>query len=228
VHEDLEQGHVTPFSGSAFAALILISSAARASSSPVVDRSSAVSTATAFFSNPTFRIGAVSQHDPYAVVSFRNGQIEGSIDDGQLLLQKFPFGWQVIDLSIHRFTTQDMASHGIAAAAAQALLHGLVPGKAQAGWELGDYGPAADVDDISRTMVDSPGEAIGAVKVYSGYAVLLWFGRGGGERVFAKRNGGWVPITGGGGCLDTAGFVHYGVSAEAAARFAQWFPCGPR
>jgi hypothetical protein len=212
-------------------ALIVMSNAASTPPSPsAVDRSSAVSTAKAFVANPEARIVAESQYGRHAVVSFEGGQIEGQFDNGQLLLEKFSFGWQVIDLSIHRFTTQDIESHGISAADTQALLHGFVPGVARPGWgphELGDYGPAADVDGLRRTMVDWPGEAIGAVKVYSGYAMLLWFGRGGGERVFAKRNGRWEQITGGGGCLDAAGLVHYGVSTAAAARFAQWFPCGP-
>jgi hypothetical protein len=90
-----------------------------------------------------------------------------------------------------------------------------------------DYGNKVDIEQV-RERVDMQGEAIGPVKVDGGYALLEWWGRGGGEALFEKRHGHWERITGGGGCLVFGDLRGYGVTSSVAQRFMHWFPCGPQ
>ena len=126
-------------------------------------------------------------------------------------------------------TSAQLYNHGISPALARALLQGMVPGALPAGaWSDADYGSTADVSAVREAEEKKSGEAVPSVKIYDGYAMLQWFTRhGGGERVFVKRNGRWVAVTGGGGCFNESELEHYGVSSEAATRFSQWAPCGP-
>ncbi|MBV8081716.1 MAG: hypothetical protein JOY86_01890 [Candidatus Eremiobacteraeota bacterium] len=213
-----------------FAVISFLSITQATASPPAVDRSSVLSTARAFVPNSEAKVSVETQEDPYAIVEYRAGNIEGRLSDGQILLQRFAFGWQVIDAASDPpgFTSAALHNHGISAPVARALLHGVVAGALPPGrWNDADHGSSEDITAIRETVLSETGEAISSVKIYEEYAVLTWFSRSGGERVFAKRDGRWVAIVGGGGCLDKAGFIHYGVSSQAAAQFSLWFPCGP-
>jgi hypothetical protein len=196
---------------------------------PTVDRSSATSVANGFFPNTSHvEIDGSRTAGRFSVATFQHGQIEGRFANQQLLLEKFDFGWQVIELSHgSRFTTRDLQLHGISAADARELLHGNIPGRSF--WcssDCKDHGPSNDIEEVRKLMLYFQGEAIGPVKVDSGWALLNWRDRGGGQALFAKRGGQWERISEGGGCLQLSDLEKYGMPLFVAQRFEQWNPCG--
>lgn len=206
-------------------------------SRPSIQRSSAYSTAAGFFPVEAgvarVSITRMTKAGDYAVASFEHGRIEGSHYSGQLLLQRFDFGWQVVDLSAsRRFTTADLTAHGITAGTAAALLQGFVPSKFPWGTYHGalcaeDSGDTRDVTAIRKLLLMSVGEAISPVVVDSGYAFARWFGNGGGEDIFLERNGAWTRIAGGGGAFNTKDLVTYHVPPAVASRLMrQQLRCG--
>jgi len=145
---------------------------------------------------------------PFSVATFQHGLMEATFIDAQLMLQRFGFGWQVIDLSKHRrFTTSDILSYGVSQAEAKKLLHGIVPGSTRLNacnpaclWDRAD---PRDVEEIRKMMLGEQGQAIGPVVVDTDWAMLGWWGEGGGEVLFTKHDQRWKKVTGGGGCIET-------------------------
>ncbi len=60
-----------------------------------------------------------------------------------------------------------------------------------------------------------------SVHVVDGYALGAWYGAGGGETIFAKRNDVWKQIAGGGGAYSPDDLTKLGVPAAVAEKLAE-------
>jgi hypothetical protein len=129
----------------------------------------------------------------YAIVRFTGAVIESTPASGYLLAQKFSFGWQPIDLSI--------GSKPLA-----------IPGSAS---NQRDVGPTADVEAV-RAHGAGFTEIIPFVRVMDGYAIMQWWGWGGGENFYKKTPRGWKQFTGGGGATTINDLVSKGVPLAVA------------
>jgi hypothetical protein len=205
---------------------------------PHINRFSVVSTVRGFFPNhdPVPKITKVVIAAPFAVASFDRGMIESKLYRGQLLLEHFGFGWQVIDVSIDpTFETVELTHHGLPVKTAIALLHGVVRGRSALDSCApsrpacyADSGTAEDIEAIRKNYLPSQDEAIGPVVVRSGYAMAEWSGNGGGEGLFRKRLGRWQQISGGGGAMCMADLLQMHVPLATAKFFmtSTSFACG--
>jgi len=71
-----------------------------------------------------------------------------------------------------------------------------------------DFGPPADILFFRRKAEE---RLIPAVRVSNGYAVVDWYGGGGGEQLYHKLNDKWTLLQGGGGALGPADLRELGV-----------------
>jgi hypothetical protein len=87
------------------------------------------------------------------------------------------------------------------------------------GRDVRDNGAPADVVAIRAMMQKrfKSHEIIGRVSVVHNYALVGWWGWGGGETLFRKTAHGWSLVTSGGGALDAAGLRGYGVPSPIAS-----------
>jgi hypothetical protein len=197
------------------------------------DRSSLTSTARAFFpsNNSQVRIIDTKTSDGFAVAGFRAGQIEGELLNGQLLLQHFTFGWQVIDLSSPGFAIGHLQNHGISSNTATHLYDRAVGSEPRDSHCLdnclADAGSQTDINAIRSLTLVSRNEAIGPVVVSSDYAMAGWWGNGGGEMLFFKTHGLWKMKIDSGGCFNFAELVKHGVPVANARILFRRFTCGP-
>ena len=83
---------------------------------------------------------------------------------------------------------------------------------------LTDSGDKSDISAVRRLLLLAPHEAISPVVVDSGYGMAEWFGNGGGEDAFAKQNGVWQRIGGGGGAFNAEYLVSKHVPTTVADR----------
>ena len=130
------------------------------------------------------------------------GRIEGSRFNGTLLLQRFSFGWQLIDIVPPERLPCLVTARGIPRSHAEKLN---LPLRTQSKNcpDARDRGAATDVVAIRKAM-NSRRQAIHRVSVVDRYALAWWYGWGGGQTVFEKRAGAWTQIGNGGGAFRAA------------------------
>src|SRR6185503_5406662 len=132
----------------------------------------------------------------YAIETVRGGEIEGQSMDQPVLVEKFWFGWQTLDVVGPQACV--LAQRGIPAATVEGLWRGLPPSVGDLACRLPpeavDAGPLTDVADV---RVHMRGPFVPFVTVSGDYALGTWYGAGGGETLF-KRTGrrSWSVIGG--------------------------------
>ena len=162
-----------------------------------------------------FRIVGTEVAGRFAVVRFTGALMEGETNwSDDLLVERFPFGWQVID-TVHDACLRERG----ATPAELAKLEGqYVPARRDPKdgpcSEVVDRGPAADVAALRSANRDQ--FLVPWVRVSGDYALLGWNLPGGGERLYARRGTGWKQLTGGGGALGTRDLRGYGVPVATA------------
>ncbi len=168
---------------------------------------------------PVLRV--VVQTPRYALLQFNHAQIEGWASDGQILVEKFAFGWQAIDLTnIGALTACSARAHRIPQQDYSRLRGALkatpVNCPTGADTDQSDVGPAADVSAV-RALMASSSEIVPFVRVIGNYGYAPWFGAGGGENFYKKTAGGWQKIGGGGGAYQSSELHKlYGVPLNVA------------
>lgn len=157
-----------------------------------------------------FRIVGTETAGRFAVVRFTGALMESETNwSDDLLVERFPFGWQVVD------TVRDACLRERGATRAElAKLEGqYVPARRDPKdgpcSELVDHGPAADVAAVRSTYRDQ--FLVPWVRVSGDYALLEWTLPGGGEQVYARRNTGWTRIAGGGGTFSARDLHRRGI-----------------
>jgi hypothetical protein len=174
-----------------------------------------------------FRIEGSEIAGRFAVVRFSGALMEGDPAwHGDLLIERFPFGWQVVD------TVEDacLRERGATRAELAALEGQYVPARRaphhQQCAELVDRGPSADVVAV-RSEVRALGEVIPYVRVSGDYALVEWTLPGGGEAFYGRRNGRWTRLGGGGGFLNVEGVHAIGAPWHDACAITTIIPSDP-
>jgi len=133
----------------------------------------------------------------YAAVLTNGGVMEGSKVTDPILVERFSFGWQPVDMLNFRCR---LDSHGLGASTNAQLMRGMPKPQDDRPCRgvRRDAGPQADVESVRRLI---RGPLVPAVAVSGNWALGDWYGAGGGEQLYRKHNGRWTFLTGGGGAL---------------------------
>jgi hypothetical protein len=158
----------------------------------------------------------------FAAMTFSGAMMEGTPVSAALLVEKFSFGWQAIE--VLNFSCR-LSIHREAYAARKRLMLGMPPieGKAEAcvGQSV-DAGPRTEIEAIRKAM---EGPLVPSVLVSGAFAAGTWYGAGGGEAIFHKVGGRWVRIAGGGGDHSVDDLRALGVSDSASCAFGKVNAC---
>ncbi|MBV8244367.1 MAG: hypothetical protein JOZ38_00445 [Candidatus Eremiobacteraeota bacterium] len=151
---------------------------------------------------PTLRATAVRSSQSFAVAQ-ASGILESYHFHGEVLLERFSFGWQVIDLDIHGISHCMLTSHGAPGAVASRLASQRFE-LSYCGIDQRDYGAQNDIDSVRRLAQSEYDEAVSSVIVWKDVAVINWWGAGGGMGTYHRVSGAWKHTGSGGGCLPAA------------------------
>jgi hypothetical protein len=144
---------------------------------------------------------------PYATVLTRGGRIEGALVTDPILVQRFSFGWQALDILNFQCS---LDAHRLGQRADDALMLGMPkpqndrPCRGQ----LRDAGPGEEIEAIRQMM---RGPLVPYVIVAGDWALGSWYGAGGGESLYQKRAGRWHLVESGGGAMGVNYMRRYGV-----------------
>jgi hypothetical protein len=144
---------------------------------------------------------------PYATVLLKGGMMEGSPADSAILLERFSFGWQ--PLEILNFVCR-LKVHGLGSRTYALLMHGMPVPKDDrpCSGEWADAGPRSAVEAVRLQM---RGPLVPSVFVAGDFALGQWYGAGGGQDLFRFANGTWKLVDGGGGAMGTSNMIEHGV-----------------
>ena len=154
----------------------------------------------------------------YATVLVRGARLEGAPVDAPILLERFSFGWQPLEMVNFRCRLQ---THAISPRDQQRLMRGMPrpqtpPPDRVCGEDDNDVGPPLQIEAVRRQM---QGPFIPTVTVAGDFALGQWYGAGGGQSLFARRAGSWNRLTGGGGALGVTEMRRYHVPQSAWCTF---------
>jgi hypothetical protein len=143
----------------------------------------------------------------YATVLTSGGRIEGSPVTFAILVERFSFGWQALDILN---STCRLDAHRLGRSADEALVHGMPKPRDDrpCGSLLNDAGPHGEVEAIRQMM---RGPLVPSVVVSGDWAMAEWYGGGGGESLYRKRGGGWQLVEDGGGAMGVDYMRKFGV-----------------
>jgi len=141
------------------------------------DRSGIVSTARGFFfiGATSARVTDVISAGDVAVAAFRDDRVGKDNWNGELLLKRFGFGWQIIDLAVKsQFQPSELLNHGISRRTTMRLLglrHLTTAGaKLKVSNDLRDVGDRADVEAI-RKLLQNRHDVVPTVMIGSGHGL---------------------------------------------------------
>jgi hypothetical protein len=141
----------------------------------------------------------VNRAGSYATVLTRGGIIEGAPVTGAVLVKRFSFGWQTLDLLNKSCNQLQFLDRKTAAV----LMRGMpAHQKAKGPCEIfADSGSPGDLVAVRELM---HGPFIPYVSVSHDWALGEWYGAGGGEALFHKVRGAWKLVTRGGGAMNAS------------------------
>jgi hypothetical protein len=153
----------------------------------------------------------------YAAVLTAGGRIEGEPVDFAILVRRFSFGWQALDTLDSRCT---LNARRLGSQTEAALAHGMPNLKDDRPCPNDDLrtdaGPLNDVEAVRRIM---RGPLIPYVVVSRDWAMGEWYGGGGGESLYRKRDGRWHLVESGGGAMGVDDMRRYGVPESDWCKF---------
>ncbi len=145
----------------------------------------------------------------YAVVLTGGGLMESAPVTAPILVERFSFGWQAIDLVSSQC---QLEAYGVSPDATAILLRGMPVSRNQLDCKPArDSGPPAEVEAVRSLM---RGPLVPYVAVSGDWALGEWYGAGGGQSLYHRTSGGWKLVTSGGGALGTDGVRAYGVPSS--------------
>jgi hypothetical protein len=152
----------------------------------------------------------------YATILTSGGRMEGELVTDAILVERFSFGWQALDLLNERCRLE---SHGLGAGIDASLMTGM-PAPRNEGPCRGlfkDSGPRQDVESVRKLM---SGPFIPYVLVAGAWAKGEWYGAGGGDSLYQKRGGRWQLVISGGGAIGVYYMRKYGVPPAVWCKLA--------
>jgi hypothetical protein len=143
----------------------------------------------------------------YAAVLTSGGRIEGELVTAPILVEHFSFGWQPLDLLNLRCRLE---SHGLGRNTDDALMSRMPKPQDDRPCRgyLKDAGPRQAVESVRR-MMDGP--LVPYVVVSGDWAMGEWYGAGGGQSLYRKRDSRWYLVESGGGAMGVDYMRKYGV-----------------
>lgn len=162
-----------------------------------------------------FRVLSTRVAGDFAIVRFTGALMEGDPNwaDG-IVIERFPFGWQVVDILRNACLGARGATRGQIIALGAANLPAYRDSDGHSCSNTIDRGPRADV--VAVRSMDRGGTAIPYVRTVANYALLDWAYPGGGQRAFIRRDGRWRSVGGGGGAMNADALHGYGVPMRYA------------
>ncbi|MBV8497767.1 MAG: hypothetical protein JO003_00725 [Candidatus Eremiobacteraeota bacterium] len=147
----------------------------------------------------------------YATVLTSGGRMEGELVTEAILVERFSFGWQPLDILNERCRLESQALGGRIDASLMAGMPGTHDDGPCRGY-FKDSGPERDVESVRRLM---RGPLVPYVLVAGEWAKGGWYGAGGGESLYEKRDGRWTLAISGGGAMGVDYMRKYGVPKAA-------------
>jgi hypothetical protein len=143
----------------------------------------------------------------YATVLTSGGVMEGSPVTEPILLERFSFGWQPL-ASLYERCSLDVYS--LNQDITTRLMHGMPSPRDDRPCRglLKDAGPRAEVEAVRRLM---HGPFVPYVVVSGNWAIGGWYGWGGGESLYWKREGRWQLFRTGGGAMGVDEMRKWGI-----------------
>jgi hypothetical protein len=160
----------------------------------------------------------------YAAVLVRGAWLEGAPINAPILVERFSFGWQPLELLNFRCR---LHSHGLPRHDEQRLMRGMptMLDDRACREDSRDAGPVRQVESVRRLM---QGPLTPWVTVAGGYALGDWYGAGGGYGLFRLRADSWQRIAGG-GALGVSDMRRYHIPQSAWCTFRIYdAPCNVR
>jgi hypothetical protein len=162
-----------------------------------------------------FRVLSTRVAGDFAIVRFSGALMEGDPNWASgIVIERFPFGWQVVDILRNACLGARGATRAQIAALGAANLPAYRDSDGQPCSNTLDRGPRADV--VAVRSMDRSGTAIPYVRVVADYALLDWAYPGGGQRAVIRRAGRWRFAGGGGGAMNAQTLYGYGVPMRYA------------
>jgi len=158
----------------------------------------------------------------FATMTFRGATMEGSPVRAAVLVERFSFGWQALE--VLNFSCR-LSVHRDAYAVRVRLMKGMPAFdrfQDACEGESADAGPPADIDAIRKTSREP---LVPRVVVSGAYAMADWYGGGGGEHFFHKAGSNWVFIGGGGGSAGASDLRALGIPDSASCAFGKVDAC---
>jgi hypothetical protein len=146
-----------------------------------------------------------------ATVLMHGAMMESTPQEVPILVERFPFGWQALEAL--NFLCR-LTAHGLGTSTEERLMRGMpTPQDDRPCPESDkDVGPQQQVEALRRT---SDGPLTPTVKVVGDWAVVGWYGAGGGQALYRLGGGQWKLVQGGGGALNTDNVRDLGVRETA-------------
>ena len=162
-----------------------------------------------------FRLLSTRVAGRFAIVRFAGALMEGNPKwaDG-LVIERFPFGWQVVDILRSACLGARGATRSEIAALGASNLPASRDGTGRPCSDWTDRGPRADVVAV-RSLNREP-FTLPFVRAVGDYALLEWTLPGGGQRAAIRRAGQWRVVGGGGGAMNATDLHSYGVPLREA------------
>lgn len=135
----------------------------------------------------------------YAAVLIERGMMEGAEVSSPILVERFSFGWQPLDLLNFRCR---LSSHGLTERTEAALMRDMpAVHDNERCQQAKDAGPADQIEALRKII---PGPLVPYVAVSGDWAMGEWYGAGGGQVLFRRRGEGWQRVVRGGGAISVS------------------------
>jgi hypothetical protein len=147
----------------------------------------------------------------YAAVLTSGGRIEGDLVNEPILVEHFSFGWQALDLLGLRCRLE---ARELGRNVDAALMAGMPRPKDDRPCHgyFRDSGPREDVENVRGLM---RGPLVPYILVFGDWAIGEWYGAGGGESLYRKREDRWHLVLSDGGAMGVDDMRKYGVPQPA-------------
>ncbi len=148
----------------------------------------------------------VNRVGSYATVLTSGGMMESAAVTFPILVEHFSFGWQALDALNFRC---GLDSHALGARVETMLMRDMPRPRDERPCREGkDAGPPAAIEAVRRLM---RGPLVPSVVVAGDWAMGTWYGGGGGESLYRRRDGAWKLVAYGGGAMGVVEMRQHGV-----------------